>query len=66
MNAQQIIQTGDTVESKTNDSLRVDKLLSQVSALYLTRFQAYQSGDRKAFQMAEEKIASLKAALNKL
>jgi len=50
----------------TTSALAIDKILSELSRLYLERFKALRTGDHRDIQTITDKIADLKTQLNQL
>ena len=63
---QRVVNTGEDVGFSENNSQVIDGMLSEISRLYVERFQSLRSGDAQAFQIADAKIAFLKIKLNAL
>ena len=63
MNPLRLIRTGDDAGPSEDQSVTVDRLLSEISQLYFERVKTLRSGDQAAFQAVDAKIAALKERL---
>ncbi len=62
----QAIHTGDSSRHSRTSALEIDKVLSELSRLYLERFRTLREGTLEDLQLINSRITSLKAKLQQL